>query len=96
MTKTIVATLDHLKEWNDDRTYPLRSLRRYKEKKITNKKFYYLIVYWFNLNFESFFRPVSRSRSKSGSPNYGKRNGGGGGGGGAGRRVSRSRSPGDN
>jgi len=39
-------------------------------------------------------RPVSRSRSKSASPNYGKRNGGGTGS--AARRVSRSRSPADN
>jgi len=39
-------------------------------------------------------RPVSRSRSKSASPNYGKRNGGGTGS--AARRVSRSRSPVDN
>jgi len=39
-------------------------------------------------------RPVSRSRSKSGSPNYGKRNGAGTAT--AGRRVSRSRSPADN
>jgi FUS-interacting serine-arginine-rich protein 1 len=39
-------------------------------------------------------RPISRSRSKSASPNYGKRNGGGSGS--AARRVSRSRSPVDN
>jgi len=44
-------------------------------------------------------RPVSRSRSKSASPNYGKRSGGGGGGGsgsGGGRRPTRSTSPIDN
>lgn len=39
-------------------------------------------------------RPVSRSRSKSASPSYGKRNGARAGS--AARRVSRSRSPGDN
>jgi len=39
-------------------------------------------------------RPVSRSRSKSGSPNYAKRNGSGGAN--PARRVSRSRSPADN
>lgn len=38
-------------------------------------------------------RPASHSRSRSGSPNYGKRNGGSGS---VGRRVSRSRSPADN
>ncbi len=40
------------------------------------------------------FRPASRSRSKSGSPNYAKRNGGASGN--AARRVSRSRSPVEN
>lgn len=39
-------------------------------------------------------RPNSRSRSKSGSPSYAKRNGGRSGS--TGRRASRSRSPGDN
>jgi len=39
-------------------------------------------------------RPASRSRSKSASPSYGKRNGGRSGS--AGRRASRSRSPGEN
>jgi FUS-interacting serine-arginine-rich protein 1 len=39
-------------------------------------------------------RPASRSRSKSGSPNYAKRNGGASGN--AARRVSRSRSPVEN
>jgi len=42
-------------------------------------------------------RGASRSRSKSNSPTYGKRNGAGGGGNtSGGRRVSRSRSPTDN
>lgn len=43
---------------------------------------------------EFLFRPASRSRSKSGSPNYAKRNGGGGAAGSTGRRASRS--PDDN
>jgi len=44
------------------------------------------------------YRGASRSRSKSNSPSYGKRNAAGGGGGpsSAARRVSRSRSPTDN
>lgn len=66
---------------NDDIIDPLRSLRRL--------NLYDLCSF--------FFRGASRSRSKSNSPSYGKRNGAGGGGASSGgRRVSRSRSPTDN
>lgn len=89
---TIVATLDLLKARNDEMTIPLRSLSRQKEKRpsllhtIVSTEMSILVLY--------FFRPVSRSRSKSASPGYGKRNGVRAGS--TGRRGSRSRSPGDN